>query len=161
MATQVGGEKAAPVTKKKKRLDKTFPAPGKEVNQPRALRRVLGHRLFLASLPATLEGAPGTQPVPSEPPNVARRLRWSGPRFRFQHQGQSTAPGPTSRAAAPAREVVAPEVERSHFLQRTDSLAQAESQELILHRIAWDREAANHPFHAWRCIRVAIQNPEP
>nr|KAF6379181.1 hypothetical protein mMyoMyo1_010001 [Myotis myotis] len=88
---------------KKKRLDKTFPAPGKEVNQPRALRRVLGHRLFLASLPATLEGAPGTQPVPSEPPNVARRLRWSGPRFRFQHQGQSTVPGPTSADCSPSQ----------------------------------------------------------
>lgn len=102
------GRRQLQLPKKKKRLDKTFPAPGKEVNQPRALRRVLGHRLFLASLPASLEGVPGTQPVPSEPPNVARRLRWSGPRFRFQHQGQSTAPGPTSRAAAPARAVLAP-----------------------------------------------------
>lgn len=95
MATQVGGEKAAPVTKKENKIAPNFPSSGQSSKPAACPAEAPRAPALHPPLPAgDPPGAPGTPPAPSKPPTVPRGAEMSAPRFPVQHQGQSTAPLP-------------------------------------------------------------------
>lgn len=113
MATQVGGEKADPITTKN--IGQNFPSFRRR-NKPTRYS-VEGPRVSALPkfLPATSKGASRTGRHPFKPPKLSRdHSDGSGSRFRIQHQGQSISARFPPPSQLPLRILLAPVVtERS------------------------------------------------
>lgn len=145
-------------------LDKTFPASNKEIRQPFPLKRVPGYRLCPASCRLTYERAPRTGQSPSNLPKL-RTGGWDGwaAGFRFSTKARAQAPGFPSPGPLPQPALLVPSVHHGKSVTFCKGIIPLPVQNLdiwLSTELRGTERLANHPFHAWRCIRIAIQSQE-